>query len=321
MNSRLRLGLGLVFLSLVVPHVSSLQAADLAPITAPPPALRLDPFYRKYLDAEGLPVVSSAAVSDPALREAANLVHHMLAGRPDVRAAMIRNKLRVAVMAATERTTDLPEQRTMTPKAYWDVRARGLGASRDSPVVSCGEENLLGFPGDPYRGENILIHEFAHATEDLGLRDVDPTFRARLKASYHAALDKGLWKSTYAATNPDEYWAEVVQSWFDCNQSQPNASHNEVDTREELKTYDPGVVPLLVEVYGDGPYRYQPPSLRKSEEASHLDGFDPSQSPTFSWGESQTRFDAFQAERREQKRRQGHDRALPKGDEEAKPSK
>ena len=38
----------------------------------------------------------------------------------------------------------------------------GLGGSQTDPVCSCGEENLLAFPGDPYAAECILIHEFAH---------------------------------------------------------------------------------------------------------------------------------------------------------------
>ena len=40
----------------------------------------------------------------------------------------------------------------MTPKAYWDKRARGLGATPERPAVSCGEENLLNLQGDWYPG-------------------------------------------------------------------------------------------------------------------------------------------------------------------------
>ena len=46
-------------------------------VTAPPAALRLDPFYTKYVSAHGLPVVGSAKVSDAALRRGC------LSGRPD----------------------------------------------------------------------------------------------------------------------------------------------------------------------------------------------------------------------------------------------
>jgi hypothetical protein len=193
---------------------------------------------------------------------------------------MKKSKMRVAVMAYSERTTDLPEHRNLKPKAYWDWRARGLGASRETPVVSCGEENLLGYRGDPYSTENILIHEFGHGIDSVGLRAVDPTFRTRLRQAFKAAQDKGLWKGTYASTNPAEYWAEGVQSWFDTNR-QNDSQHNHVDTREELKAYDPALAMLCDEVFGDGPWRYVRPDHRK--EKAHLAGYDPAGAPAFEW--------------------------------------
>src|SRR5262249_48271903 len=171
-------------------------------------ALRLDPFYKKYASAKGLPVLSSEKVSDKALLEAAHLINQMLAEREDVRKALIGNKVRFVVMAPTEMTTDVPEQRNMSPKDYWDKRARGVGGR----VTSCGEENLLNLRGDRYRNENILVHEFSHAIHNYGLRRTDPKFDARLRATYARAMEKGLWKDTYAATNAGEYWAEGVQS-------------------------------------------------------------------------------------------------------------
>src|SRR5262249_26220486 len=133
-------------------------------------ALKLDPWYKKYTSARGLPVLSSEKVSDKALVEAAYLIGRMLADREDILKSLIKNKCRFVVMAPTEMTTDVPEQRNMTPKDYWDKRARGLGGK----VTSCGEENLLNLKGDRYRNENILIHEFAHAIHNFGLRKLDP---------------------------------------------------------------------------------------------------------------------------------------------------
>ncbi len=245
-----------------------------------PARLGLAPFYQKYVDAQGLPVVGSAKVSDFALLEAAYLIDHMLAKRPDIREAMIRNKVRLAVMASSERTTDIPEHHDLTPRKYWDRRARGLGATPDRPAVSCGEENLLGYQGDPYAAENILIHEFAHAIHEMGLKTIDHVFDGRLDKVYQAALAKGLWKGTYAATNRDEYWAEGVQSWFDTNRP-PDHDHNHVDTREELEKYDPDLAKLIAEVFRDQSWRYQRPKQRTDKE--HLQGFDPQKAPAFSW--------------------------------------
>ena len=201
---------------------------ELPAVTAPPKELGLDPFYTKYLSAHGLPVVGSSKVSDYALREAAYLADQMLAHRPEVRDAMIRNKVRLAVMAYSERTTDIPEHRDLQPKLYWNIRARP-GSQPPAPAVSCAEENLLNYKGDPYSTENIMIHEFAHAIHSMGLRMVNPTFQRRLSKVYEDAKAKGLWKNTYAISNISEYWAEGVQSWFDTNR-QNDSSHNHVDT-------------------------------------------------------------------------------------------
>jgi len=74
--------------------------------------LRLAPFYEKYLSVEGLPVLSSAKVSDVAMREAANIVNQMLLNRQDVRRELIARGVRVSVMAPDEKTTNIPNTAT-----------------------------------------------------------------------------------------------------------------------------------------------------------------------------------------------------------------
>ena len=242
----------------------------------------LAPFYQKHLLVGGLPIVGSAQVSDPALREATWLVRKMLGRRPDILRAMAAQRTRFAVMAWNEFTTDIPEHSGLTPQVYWDRRARGLGATPEAPAVSCAEENLLAYPGDPYPTENIGIHEFAHAIHEMGMPAVDPTFDPRLRAAFHSATNRGLWAGTYAGSNRHEYWAEAVQSWFDDNREN-DALHNHVNTRMELCAYDPAVAALCREVFGDGTWRYQRPALRSAAERRHLSGYDPARSPRFQW--------------------------------------
>src|SRR3954447_14056351 len=85
--------------------------ADAAPVAAPPAALRLDPFYAKYVDARGLPVIGSARAAGAALERARAIVTEMLAHRPDLRAELARQGVRVGIIAAEEAITDLPENR------------------------------------------------------------------------------------------------------------------------------------------------------------------------------------------------------------------
>lgn len=268
--------------SLVLGALSA-YAADVGPV---PEAVRrefqLAPFYQKHTEVGGLPVVGSTNVSDFALREAAWIVGQMLTNRADILRAMATNKTRLAVMAWNEFTTDVPEHTHLKSRIFWDRRARGLGATRRAPAVSCGEENLLCFPGDPYSTENICIHEFAHAIHGMGLSTLDPTFDRRLRAAHHSATNRGLWKGTYAYTNPSEYWAEGVQDWFD-NNRENDALHNHVNTRAELKEYDAGLAALCEEVFGDIPWRYRKPMERAAVDRAHLAGFNPSQSPRFRW--------------------------------------
>src|SRR5262249_6709621 len=151
-------------------------------ITPPPAWLHCDPFYQKHISARGLPIVSSAKVSDPALREAAYLVNHVLENRPDVGAAMIESGWRFVVMAEAEKTTDLPEQRHLKPKESWD-RLRGLG----DKMRNCGEENLLGLPSDRWPGKIVLVHELAHSIHTHGLNRIDKDFDRRLRQLYQQA--------------------------------------------------------------------------------------------------------------------------------------
>ena len=272
--------------ALLAAALAAQRPAPLALVTAPPKAeverLRLDPFYRRYVSAGGLPVVASAAVSPYALLEARHLIARMLDGRDDILHKLIENKVRFSIMATTEMTTAIPEHATLAPAKYWDRRARGLGATKHRPSVSCGEENLLRYRGDPYFEESILLHEFAHAIHHMALVDVDETFDSRLKETYEAAIKAGLWKGKYAATNRAEYWAEGAQSWFDDNREDDH-DHNHVNTRAELRDYDPGLAALCEEVFGDKPWRYQKPADRAEPDRAHLEGYDAEKAPRFSW--------------------------------------
>lgn len=266
----------------------------------PVQAFRFDPadkegvpaFYAQRIEAHGYPIVASVKVNPYALREAAHLVDLMLAKRPDIREAMIRSGSRLCILAWNEFTTDqpefarlaavrMPEKPTMSGRDFWDSRARGLGGSETDPFCSCGEENLLSYPGDPYSTESILIHEFAHNIHLRGLLNVDPTFDARLRKAYDDARKAGLWKGKYASVNHHEYFAEGVQSWFD-NNREPDHDHNHVNTRVELIEYDPGLAALCREVFGDTVLRYTKPQTRRE---GHLAGWDPATSPKFEWPE------------------------------------
>ena len=240
--------------------VPSYVKAAILPV---PESLALSPFYKKYVDALGIPVVASENVPDDALLVARDIVNSMLAMRPDVRKALIARKWRTGVIAEVEMTMDIPEYArmkrpgapagepvTQADRDYHANRSRGLGGN---PTTGA-EENLLGYPGTRYYGEHIFVHEFAHAIM-TGLRDADPPLHAEIRAAYDAAMAAkkytydGSRGPHYATTNANEYWAEGVQWWFFSNYGECFAGHAKVDSPDEFKAYDPTLYAILARVF------------------------------------------------------------------------
>ena len=225
-------------------------------VTAVPEGKGIPSFYKKYIETEGLYVTSSERVSDEALLKACDIISLMLAKRPDVKAHMVKRGCHVMVIGKDEETCDLPEFAHICncedSIKYWNWRARGFGgAPEDELSSSCGEENLLALPQDKYVGENILIHEFAHLIHTVGIVGVEPGFNDRLETLRQNAIRKGLWKDTYAVSYKEEYFAECVQSFFNCNRyaDPANGVHNWVNRRAKLKSYDPDMYRLLQEYF------------------------------------------------------------------------
>ena len=234
-------------------------ASDIHP-SAPPADKHFNSFYKKYLNVDGLSVVSSASVSDSALMKAAEVMRMMLAKRPDVKRKMVEKGCYVMILGWHEEVCDLPEYKKICNSpdsiAYWNWRARGFGgAPQGKYTASFGEENVLALPEDRYNGESIMIHEFSHIVHTIGICGIDPAFNKRLQQCMQHAKEKGLWKDTYAMTDIYEYFAECVQSFFDCARysEKPNGVHNAINRRVKLKEYDPEMYNLLKEYFYEIP--------------------------------------------------------------------
>lgn len=215
-------------------------------ITAPPPALGLDVFYTRYLDAGGIPVLASARPADSALRRACDIVEQMTLPRDDLREALIAADLHAVVLGESEKLTAIPEYRnlyTTHPGPDWDSY-RGVGATRAIPVMSVGEEELPCDADVARFGSNHLVYFTGLALHDLALRTVDSGFEDRLSAAYTAATTAGLWSGTNLANGAAYYWGEGVQVWFEAGE--PSLP---VSTRADLKTYDGGLASLIESVF------------------------------------------------------------------------
>ncbi len=240
-----------------------------------PNGVALDGFYSQLRAEAPIPIVAGPGVLPAALDEAEWILAGMLAGADGLRAALRDSGAYLIVMAHDEFVHQIPEYAGMEPPLYWARRSRGFGGHPGNPATSVGEENLLRMRGDPMGDESILVHEFAHAIHHLGLDRADPGFSPRLAAAYAAARAAGLWAGKYAMSNPAEYWAEGVQSWFGTNRP-PDHDHNDVDTRPELEAYDPRLAALCAEVFRGTAWSYARP-------AGRITGWDPAALPEFRW--------------------------------------
>ena len=230
--------------------------ADQPKITLPPASLKLDPFYKKYLDANGIAIVSSWRVPDSALVQAWKIIRFMTTHLHEENLKQMQKVgARVGVMARYEGTTDIPEHAHLENDTTinWDLRARGLGGDMELPLTTCAEENLLCYQIDKYHAEDILVHEFAHAIHLIGIAPLDSSFEQTLQQLLDAAIVQGKYDKTYAKTNFYEYWAEGIQSWFNVNGEveQPDGKHNQINTRKELKTYDSLLFELISQYFSD----------------------------------------------------------------------
>jgi alpha-glucosidase len=240
--------------------------ASEAPAVIPPPesffALVADRdlesargFYRKYIDADGMPIAASGEVADAALQRGHEMVTRMLAGRPDIIKAMVDTGMYVVIIGKDQVYTDIPEYRNRPNPEYLNERVRGTGGK----PTSFGEENILSLPIDRYDDESIAVHEFAH-TIDRALQSIDPEWLGRLRGTYRRAIENGLYRKAYTASNAAEYWAESVQGYFDCNRVN-NWNHGPIGTREQLRRYDPEGYELVRSTFNLAPeqdwrYRY-----------------------------------------------------------------
>ncbi|MEL7730774.1 glycoside hydrolase [Citromicrobium bathyomarinum] len=258
--------------SLIASLIASLAALSAAPAAAgsPPAELGIPDFYTQYRDASGIPVVSSNKVSEDALVASEAMIEDMLKHRPDLRAWLVENDYRVAIMAEDEALLDLPENAhwtkpapgdprltrcekkhyeerigRLTDRAYWDARARGIGGPR---TVS-SEEDVLGWQSSRYYGETILVHEFAHNIL-FAIQGADPALYDRIEAAYANALATGLWRNEYAMTTIQEYWAESTQIWFESGRLVV-VDGVRVLNRDDLAAYDPAIFAALEQAYGD----------------------------------------------------------------------
>ena len=214
---------------------------------------KLDAFYTRYASADGTPIVATNNPAEEAIRRACFVVLDQSSTVPMARQQMRTDHVYFIMMAKTEKTVETPEYKS---RGDLDARARGFG---NNPGL-CAEENVMcDRTTDRWRGESICVHEYSHVMHLYVWSKVVPMFSSKVNAAYtNAVRTMGKYPNTYAASNATEYFAEGVQNWYNTNLQSPRGEagdgvHNHINTRAELKTYDPMLYDLLATVLPDVP--------------------------------------------------------------------
>ncbi len=223
----------------------------LHPLGPPPDHIRWYRSFDKYLDADGLAIISSDSVADEALFRAAAIADEMLVNRPDIRETLVRQRVHIVVVGQSEETYDLAPFRrfrgVLKLEPWRTAGPRGFGPTEYTPTLF-PEENLLCLDNDSFGSYDVAVHEFAHAIDfALSRTPRGGGFRSSLAAAYRSGIDSGLWRDTYAARNTAEYWAGGVQTWLGVD----GGSSSPFGNRLHLLEYAPPIAQLIVDTLGD----------------------------------------------------------------------
>jgi hypothetical protein len=231
-------------------------AINAASAAAEPAITLLDPpergFFSKQIVCHGIPIKAHRDVSDAALREAWRRMQRMLEHAPVVAANLVDAGAELHIIGKHQSTSDLPYLRHWKGKAYEsygktfesiDARTRGVGGLQ----ASCGEESLLKLPSDRYRDHrDICTHEFAHTVLGYG---ISPDVREIVRKQFQKSTAAGLWKTAYAATNDDEFFAELSMWYFNSRGDYGKLSPKPKVGRAWFRQYDPAAFAVLDGIY------------------------------------------------------------------------
>jgi hypothetical protein len=206
-------------------------------------------YYTQRISILGILIQGPESVAPQALLEAKKIVAMMLEHiRPDIRERLASKKASLAIIPRDQFVTSLPEFSYLSGRfdingnPYDSFRIRGLGAKRQ-PVTATSEENLLKLFNDPFRTEDITVHEFAHAIMNLGFAPDDVL---KINSLYRDALSKGKFRGSFAMSRVDEFWAELTQSFFSVN--------NEIGGPEQIAEVDNDSYRFLERIFGFLPF-------------------------------------------------------------------
>ncbi len=223
-------------------------------VIAPPEGCH--PFYKKYINANGVVIVGSEKVSDAAMITARKTVLHLVSKRPDVLKAMLKHHPRISIMAFSEKASDLPE---FGPESAGEW---GLGQMPGDPTSLVSEKGIR-YKGNKEYIADFLMHEFVHVVHNFAMPKTDPEVVDKIYAAYLNAVKEGRFmappREPRENTTPfdeyrdDEYFTHCVNAYYDLNERLPGPWVDikigewgeRSGTRKQLRENDPIIYEII----------------------------------------------------------------------------
>ncbi|OAI38540.1 hypothetical protein AYO38_09535 [bacterium SCGC AG-212-C10] len=201
------------------------------------------PHYTQKREVMGIAIVGDERVDAEAFDVAEATIKTMFAGN-GLAEPLAEAQAYVVIADSTEGVLDLPEFGCLGESIGEDFFSHvcGVADRADYPVATVNELDLMGDRDGPCDGLNILFHELGHLVQGWS---VSPPDYFDIKLLYQDALNANKYRRAYAATNPNEYFAEATQAYF---LSVDRAGRQD---RDWLKSYDPDIYAMLQRLYGE----------------------------------------------------------------------
>lgn len=260
---------------------TSWSAATLVALCASAPffwqdALEPDDVYAIRREVHGIEIKATAGV-DPGYVDLAEAVYLQMTAKQephDLRAMCAASGFKILLLTEGERFLDLPEYEGQGREIEYAGGLGGqigeffIGVRVGSPHVLVHElGHGLYHSGIQFaetggatdeeawyesRTQAVYDLDFESALEGYGEGKVhevllaeEGTFSAKLAAAWKNAHEAGIWRGTYAGSEPNEYWAEGVTMWFRAY------SEVEGDTRAMLREKDRPLFELCASLFPD----------------------------------------------------------------------
>jgi len=190
-------------------------------------------FYKKFVSANGIPIMSSKDVSDYALKECARIIRGVTGDLdPRYLPALIKEKQRISLWAKNATACSIPEvAKPCDLDDFQGGMAWGNILILQETSFQCDER------GNAWIGR-VLVHEFMHAVNGR-FDQIDKNVQKALEQAYENAKKKKLWpKDEYGMLSWAEYFAVGGQTWFEANEQRhcemKACNRNELQKKDKL---------------------------------------------------------------------------------------